>query len=64
MPGINGLGSTFTKRGCLPDNCYNFTIENFGSYSLKIEDYEVAYSSKFVGTEITLFGMIPVNRFQ
>ena len=49
-------GSTFTKRGCLQDNCYNFRIENASFYSLKIDDYEVAHVNQFVDEEITLFG--------
>ena len=54
--GDSWSGSTFTQRGCLPDNCYDFTIENAASYSLKIDDSEVVTASKFTATETTLFG--------
>ena len=50
-------GSVHTEEGCLPDDCYEFVIEDAYSYSLSVNGHEIVNKPNLKRTtEITLFG--------
>lgn len=49
----NGL---YLESGCLPKNCFNFSIKNVEYYELKIDGVSIAKSDTFVSDELSLFG--------